>query len=432
MVKGLFQSDSFAIIGASENKDKVGHVIFKNLITEGIKTYPINMKDEEILGKKCYKSVLEIKDKIDCAVIAVKAEIVPIVLEEVGEKGIKNVIVISSGFSECGCYSLSEKIKSIAEKYKINLLGPNTLGFINPYTRVNTTFFNGIPDKGKIAFLSQSGAIGVSILDKEIKLSGFVSLGNSLLTDFSELIDYFSIDKNTEIITLYIESLKKGEGRKFIEACKRCKKPIVALKAGKTNEGKKAASSHTAALASEEGIYEGVFKQCNIIEVDSINQLFQVADTYVKLGKIGKRACVVTNAGGPAVLISYYLIKNKIELSTLPDKIKNELCKFLPQGWSKNNPIDILGDAKADLYEKTIKVLEKDNFFDFFIIILTPQYMTEPDKTADILLNLKTKKPILVSFMGGKKVEGAIKKLSEKFPVFMDIKELSGVLEKFG
>jgi acetyltransferase len=428
MVKEIFEAKSFAVVGASREENKVGHIIFKNLISRGIKVFPINPNAESILGQVCFKSLLKI-EKIDCVIIAVPAKIVPSILRDMAKKRIKNAVVISSGFSEAGNEKLSEKIKKISKKNKINLIGPNTMGFINPYNNINTSFFDGMPEKGKIAFLSQSGAIGAAVLDRNIKLSGFVSLGNSLMIDFSHFIEYFSNDKNTEIIALYIESIGKGKGRRFIEACKKCKKPIIALKAGKTKIGSKAANSHTAALASEEGIYEGNFKQCRIIEVNSIKELFSVAELCIKIKRLGNKACIVTNAGGPGVLCSDYCIKNGIELPELPSEIFCELDKILPPGWSKNNPIDILGDAKAELYFQTINILRKENFFDFFIILLTPQYMTEPYKTSEVILNIKDK-PVITSFLGEDKVKLGINHLHDKVMVFEELKEMCEALGK--
>lgn len=428
MANEIFESKSFAVVGASREENKVGHVIFKNLISRGIKAIPINPNADFILGRKCYKSLSEI-EKVDCVIIAVPAKIVPAILKETSKAGIKNVVIISAGFSETGNGKLSDEIRKICEASKMNLIGPNSLGFINPYSNVNASFFDGMPKPGDIAFLSQSGAIGSSILDRDFKLSGFVSIGNSLLNDFTRFIEYFSNDKNTDVITLYIESLNENKGKKFIEVCKKCKKPIIAIKAGKTPLGTKAANSHTSALASEEGVYEGIFKQCKIIEANSIQEMFYIAELYLKIRKPGKRACIVTNAGGPGVLCSDYCMKNRIELPELAERVKIELDKILPLGWSKNNPVDILGDAKAELYYKTIKVLEKESFFDFFIVLLTPQYMTEPYKTADVILNINNK-PVVACFIGGEKIRLGFNHLKEKVCVFGELKDMCEALGK--
>ncbi len=428
MVKDIFEAKSFAVVGVSREEDKVGHVIFKNLISRGIKAFPINPNADYILGRKCFRNLSEI-EKIDCVIIAVPAKIVLLILKDMIKNKIKNAVIISSGFSEAGNEKLSQEIEKISKKSKLHIIGPNTMGFINPYNNINTTFFEGMPEIGKIAFISQSGAIGSAILDRNIKLSGFISVGNSLIVDFSRFIEYFSGDKNTEVITLYIESLNIEKGKDFIEACKKCKKPIIALKAGKTSIGSRAASSHTAALASEEGIYEGIFKQCGIIEVNSIKELFSVAELYCKIRNPGNRICIVTNAGGPGVLCTDYCTKNNIIIPEIPLKVKNELDKILPPGWSRNNPIDILGDARAELYFKTLNVLRNEDFFDFFIIILTPQYMTEPYKTAEVILNIDNK-PAIACFLGGDKVKLGIAHMKDKIVVFDELKDMCEAIGK--
>lgn len=428
MIKELFNAKSFAVVGASNNPNKVGHIILKNLIDKKITAYPINPKPEPILNQKTYQSIDQLpeKEKPGCMIIAVPAKTTPEILKQAGKKQIKNVVIIAAGFSEIGNNKLSQQIKEISEKNNITLLGPNTLGFINSTNKVNATFFRGEIKKGTTAFISQSGAIGVAILDKQIPLSAFISTGNSLTTDFSDYIDYFNQDKNTKQIALYIESLKEGKGQEFIKACKNSKKPIRVLKAGKTSKGQKAASSHTAALATEKGVYEGVFKQCKIKEVDSISKLFNIkteqAKTKPKISKNQNKACIITNAGGLGVLTSDYCEQNNIQLPKLPNNIIQQLNNILPPAWSSNNPIDLLGDAQADRFEKTLSILDRQNFFDFFIILLTPQHMTEPEKTAQLLINLK--KPVLACFMGKNKIQSAKNLLKNKIPFYEDPKEL--------
>ena len=420
MIAGFFKAKTIAVIGAAREEEKVGHIIFRNLFqNKNLKVIPVNPNASFIIRQKCYASVLDIQDKVELAIIAIPAEFVPKVLEQCGKKKIKSAVIISSGFSEAGNIKLEEQIKKTAEKYKIQLLGPNVLGFISPYQDINASFFKGMPDKGSIAFISQSGAIGTAVLDASIKnktgLSGFVSIGNSLLTDFSDFIEYYIKDKETKIITLYIESLKQGKGRRFIDVCKSSSKPIIAIKAGKTTTGAKAAKSHTAALASEQGVYESIFKQAGIISLDSIRDLFNLANIYSKYQAIGKRACIVTNAGGLGVLASDALDKSGISLPEIPDKLKKLGIK--------QNPIDLLGDAKADKYYKALEILDKETFFDFFLVLLTPQYMTQPIETAQILKELK--KPVIACFIGGEKVERAKEFLKDKVPVFDDIEDLA-------
>ena len=229
-----------------------------------------------------------------------------------------------------------------------------------------------------------------------------------LNADFSDFIDYFSEDENTDRIAIYMEAIPENRGKDFIESCKKCKKEIVVLKAGKSSEGQNAAKSHTAALASEQGIYEGVFKQCKIKEVDSVSELFGLLIEKKKI-KIANRACIITNAGGLGVLTADYCYKAGIKVAKTPDSVVEKLDKIFNYG-NKNNPIDVVGDARAERFEKVLNVLVKENFYDFFIVLLTPQYMTEPEKTAEIIS--KIEKPVVACFMGGKSIESALKILN--------------------
>lgn len=422
----IFSAKTIAVIGASREEEKVGHIIFKNLLqNRNLRIIPINPNAQDILRQKSYPSVLKVSEKIDLAIIVVKSELVPQILEQCGKKKIKSAIIISSGFSESGNFKLEEQIKKIAEKNKIEILGPNVLGFISPHQEINASFFKGMPEKGAIAFISQSGAIGTAVLDFAIKekigFSGFVSIGNSLNLDFSDFIEYYDKDANTKIIILYMESLKEGRGKNFIETCKKSTKPIIVLKSGKTFSGIKAAVSHTAALASESGVYESIFKQAGIIELNSLREIFNFANIYLKFGKLGKKSCIVTNAGGLGVLASDILEKSGISLPEIPAKIKNRLLK------NYANPVDLLGDAKAEKYKFALEILDKENFFDFFLVLLTPQYMTQPTETAKVLLELK--KPTLAIFLGGEKIERAKYFLKEKIPFFEDVSDLE-ILEK--
>lgn len=429
----FFNARNVAVVGAAREEWKVGHTIFKNLLAcKYIRVFPVNPNASEILGQKAYRDILEIPHELDLIILAVKAELVPDILVQAGKKKVRAAIVVSAGFSEAGNLALEQEVKNICQKEGIALLGPNVFGFVNPYKEMNTTFFQGIPEKGKIAFLSQSGAIGVAVLDiamkEKIGFSGFVSLGNSAMTDFSDFIDYFSQDKNTDVIAIYMESLREGRGKRFIEACLKCKKKIIAIKSGKSRRGSEAAQSHTASLASESGVYESVFRQAGVIEVESISELLSVADLIVKHKKLGKRACIVTNAGGLGVLCTDACEKNGIEIAKLPSGVLENLNKLLPVGWSRNNPIDLIGDALAERYEKVLKLLEKESWFDFFIVILTPQYMTQALETAELLLDLK--KPVIACFMGGEKIEKAAGFLKGKVPVFDDVAELGKAVGK--
>ena len=428
MVKEFFEARTFAVVGAARSKEKVGYAVLKNLLqNKKNMVFPVNPNASKILGQKCYQEIGDIPSKISCVIIAVKAELVPDILAQAGKKQVKCAIVVSSGFSESGNVELENEIVKIAEQYKIKLLGPNVLGFINSGKNLNASFFSGIIPKGGIVFLSQSGALGVGVLDLALKsnigFSGFVSLGNCAQLDFSDFIDYYSKDSATRVIALYIESLKENKGRKFLEACKRCKKPILALKAGRTAGGIRAASSHTAALASAEGVYSGMFREAGIIEVDSISELLNFSRVLDQYGRLGKRACIITNAGGLGVLTADACSQNGLELVPIPVKIQEKLHSVLPPEAGLGNPIDLLGDALAERYQKVLKVLDGENFFDFFIVLLTPQFMIKPVETAQSLVSLK--KPVFACFYGGEKVEEARKVLvNSKIITFNDVNEL--------
>lgn len=329
-LKGLFEAKTIAVIGASRQAQKVGHDVFRNLLVSRRKIYPINPNAKKINGIKCYPSVLNVKEKIDLAVIAVPAKIVPKVMLECAKKEIKNIIIISAGFSEVGETELEDEIVKIAKRFGMRILGPNCLGIIDTDKKLNATFFNKMPLKGEIGFISQSGALGVAELDwaikKKIGLSKFISFGNMADIDIHELIDYLNEDKNTKAICLYIESLKKG--KEFISSAKRSKKPIIALKAGETASGAKAASSHTGALATDNAIYEGAFRQCGVSRVHTLFQLFEVAQSHtLRECPLGLRALVITNAGGPGVIASDAFEKDGIESQDYLMKLSRSLTR---------------------------------------------------------------------------------------------------------
>ena len=427
-VSVFFDAKTFAVVGASRDENKVGHVVFKNLLQSGKKVFAVNPKAKEILGHRSYGDLLEIPYDVDCIVVAVPAKLVPLVLRQAEKRKVKAAVILSAGFSEVGNKDLEERIVRIAEEANIKLLGPNAYGFIDPVQKLNTTYFEGIPKPGGIAFVSQSGAIGSAVLDKMETFSGFVSIGDSAQLDFSDFIEYYSRDKNTKVITLYVESLKAGKGRRFIEVCKKCRKPIVVLKAGKSKEGQRAARSHTAALASEQGVYSGILKQAGVIEVDSVRQLFGVAKIFEKYSRLGGKVAIVTNAGGLGVLTTDACEVNGIKVPKLSEQVVGKLNRVLPSNWSHNNPIDLIGDALAEDYGKALSILEKENF-DFFIVLLTPQRMTEALGTARVLF--KMGKPVVACFLGGNQVKEA-KEFMDRVGIlnFDDVGEMCEVVGK--
>jgi acetyl coenzyme A synthetase (ADP forming)-like protein len=417
LMKKFFEPRTIAVIGVSRFKGKVGHTIFKNLLKGNQRVYPINPNAKKILGRKAYPSVMEITDKIDLAIIVVPAKIVPEALEECGKKGIKNVIIISSGFSEVGNYELEEKIKEISQTYDIKVIGPNCLGVINPNKNLNASFFGKLPSPGRITFISQSGALGVAILDwaiqNEIGINTFVSIGNGM-TSFPELINFFGRDKKTKAICLYVEGLK--DGKRFMDSVKNINKPVIVLKGGTTKSGEVAAFTHTASLATEAGIYKGAFKQCGAIQVNTLQQLFMVAEHIVN-NKIpnGNKGLIITNAGGGGVLASDAFDRNGLSIPKLPNSVTKKLNELLPKRWSKRNPIDVGGDANPNTYKKVLGVFEKERFYDFILFIVTPQEMTNPEEIAKQIVRFhkRTKVPVFSCFMGGNLVKKAKKIIKE-------------------
>lgn len=424
-INNFFNPKSIAIIGASSDRNKVGYALMANLSlnqTSGERSlFPISLNETEILGHKVYHSLKEIEQNIDLALIAVKADIVPQIVSECAEKNIKNIVVISAGFKEVSQPGalLEEQIAKIARDNNISLLGPNCLGTIDTHSGLNASFANSSPKKGKTAFISQSGALGTAILDKAISagigFSKFVSLGNEAVMDEIDFLEYIKDDPETKAIIMYVEKI--ANGKKFMEITKEItkEKPIVLIKAGRGQSGQKAVMSHTGALASDDSVFRTSCKQSGIIVVDSIRELFNMISLF-ELGiyeSISKLA-ILTNAGGPAVIASDLVDLSKhLSLVQLEEKTKEELKKVLPSMAGINNPIDIIGDALADRYESAFNILVKEKEIEAIITILSPQMMTEDEKTAEVLIKYSQNKKIIPVFIGGPNVSGGINKLKE-------------------
>jgi acetyl coenzyme A synthetase (ADP forming)-like protein len=418
-MESFFSPKTIALIGASSKKGKIGNDIFNNLKGSKSKIIPVNINKERIGGQNSYAKVNDYSGSIDLAIIVIPARFVSGVLKECGEKGIKSAIIISAGFGEIGKNILSREVFDVCKKYGIKILGPNCLGILNNSNNLNASFYKGRILKGGISFISQSGAIGVAILGKSINehigFSKFISVGNMLNTDFSDYIKYLSADKDTKVICIYMEGIKKGES--FIKAVKGCKKPIIALKAGFTSTAMKAIASHTGSLAGDSKIYESIFRQFGIIKVDNLNEMFNLAKHLSKNPfPKSKNVCIVTNAGGMGVLCSDACESNGLSVAKLPKIIEKEISKVLPSHWSKSNPIDVLGDALADRYESVLNILSKKNFYGIFLFVLTPQSNTEVEKSMKALINFKPKNPKIAVFscvVGGENVAKAIKMAEE-------------------
>ncbi len=430
----FFKPRSAAIIGASRHKEKIGYQIFWNFIKGGFKgkVYPINPKAKKILGLKCYSSVLDVPDSIDLAVIAVPAPVVPFVLKECDEKGVRGAVIISGGFAETGLEGRKreEACKKIIEKSKIRVVGPNCIGVYDSQSNVDTLFLSADrltrPVIGPIAFISQSGAVGSTVLDwlseEGIGISKFVSYGNAIDIDESDLLEYLVKDGQTKVITAYLEGVK--DGRKFLQTAKKVSKikPIIILKAGKTKKGTEAVSSHTGALAGAAEVYSGSFKQAGVLEANSWETLFDLAKAFASqpIPK-GKRTAIITNGGGFGVLATDEAEKQGLELPATSPRLQKIFRANFPSHAILHNPIDLTGDATADRFKIAVEECLKSNEFDALIVILLFQIALLEKKVIDIIagLNKKYKKPILCCSSGGKFTQGLVKELEEKgLPVY--------------
>ena len=409
-LKLFFNPSSIAVIGASNREGKVGYDIVLNLIKNfSGEIYPINPNDPEIQGKKAYTSILKLPQAPDLAVIVIPAEFVPQAVEECGKKGCKNIIIVSAGFKEFNGSGtiLEEKIVSIQKKYKLRVLGPNCLGYISAKPQINASFARSFPPIGNIAFMSQSGALGTAVLDmseaQKVGLSYFVSIGNKSDINELDLLEYFKNHTASKVITMYLESIIDGPEFVRLTSTISKKKPIIILKSGKTEKGQKAVSSHTGSLAGSAQAYSTAFKQSGVIEAEDLGDFFDYAEglAYQPLPR-GKRVAVITNAGGPGILVTDLLPKYNLELAELSAATTTKLQSKLPPCSNTHNPIDVLGDAKADRYVLALETVLKDKNVDSIIVVLTPQKMTEIRETAEAVGKIikQSNKTVILCFMG--------------------------------
>jgi len=422
----IFNPKSIALIGASDEEGSVGYILMKNLTEMGYTghVHPVNIRKQEILGLKAYPSVSKLGQIVDLAIIATPASTVPDIIEECGICGIKGIIIISAGFKEAGASgkALEMRILEIKNKYNMRIIGPNCLGIIHPDINLNATFIPKKQKPGSIAFISQSGALGSAILDlavhENIKFSNFVSVGSMIDVNFGDLIDYFGTDPKTRSILMYIEGIT--DARKFMSAARHFSrtKPIIVVKSGRSVESAKAAASHTGAITGEDMVYDAAFKRAGIVRVKDIADLFNCAEAIGKQPlPRGPNLAIITNAGGPGVMASDAIIAQGGKLAQLSAATIEQLNSVLPPHWSKGNPVDILGDAKAKRYEEAAQACFTDENVDGVLIIYTPQGGSDPAEIAEKIIDLyrtnKYSKPYLTSFMGYEDVEKANQILTE-------------------
>jgi len=421
----FFKPKAIAVIGASNDPLKLGYEVFKNLkkYKDG-KVYPVNVKDEVVQGVKAYKNVKDIPDEVDLAVIVVPKRFVKQTVIDCGEKGVKGIVLITAGFGETGEEGKREEreLVEIAHKYGIRIIGPNCVGIMNTHNDMNATFIMDAR-KGDIAFVSQSGALGAGIVYKTVKegigFSKFISIGNMADVDFSEFMEYLADDEESKAIALYIEGIK--DGRKFMEVAKRVtkKKPVIVLKAGKSESGARAASSHTGSLAGSYKIYKAAFKQTGILVANTIDEMLSMARAFTQPLPKGNKVAIMTNAGGPGVLTADEIDRHGLKLANLKEETMQKLREFLPPMAAVKNPVDMIASARGEEYYKTAKLLLEDENVDMLIAIcVVPTFagMTPTEHAEGVIRAVKevnNGKPVLALFMAGYVSEPA-KELLEK------------------
>ena len=424
----FFNAKSIAVIGASRKKGKIGFTVFKNFLEAGKKVYPVNPKAREILGVTAYENVLQVPGKIDLAVVVTPAKFVLKVLKQCIEKKVKSAIIISSGFGEIGNKALEEELKKLSKK--IRIIGPNCLGVFDNYSKVDTLFLPpeklGRPRKGSISFISQSGAVGSVILDwmasEGYGVNKFISYGNAVDVDETDLLEYLSEDKKTKVICMYLEGVK--EGKKFMSVAKKVtkKKPVIVIKGGRTEAGVKAVSSHTGSLAGDDAVYDAVFKQTGVIRPRHLIEMFDFAKVLSEQPLPKKEnVLIITNGGGFGVLATDQVGLKKMKLAELTEKSKREISKVLPSYAKVHNPLDLVGDADDSRFKKALEVAEKDKNVNAILLILLFQTAPITEKVVDYVIefNKKKTKPLVLCSAGGDYVKKLVKKLEENdVPVF--------------
>jgi acetyl coenzyme A synthetase (ADP forming)-like protein len=424
MLKHFFSPSSVAVVGASQNPAKLGYEILNNIVRYNYRgaVYPINPKAEEILGQKVYPDLTSVPGEIDLAVIVVPAPGVMAVLEQCGKKGVDSVIIITAGFKETGPEGahLEETVAARAKALGIRVVGPNCLGIIDTVGSLNASFAAGMPISGHIGFFSQSGAMCVAILDwalgENVGFSRFVSLGNKMDISETEIMLSMEQDEDTRVILGYLESIE--DGARFVEAARQVSqtKPIIIIKSGTTSAGAKAASSHTGALAGSDHAYSAAFKQSGIIRAESMQSLFGYAIAFATQPlPRGPSLAIITNSGGPGIVAADACDRSSLHLTPIRKETADRLREFLPSTASVYNPIDIIGDATHERYEKTLEVVLKDDMLHSVLILLTPTAAVDPEAVAHSIVRLGrgADKPIITSFMGEKGVRRARKVLKD-------------------
>jgi acetyl-CoA synthetase (ADP-forming) len=425
MLKSMLEPRSIAVIGASRTPGKIGYVVLKNIIGYGYKgkIYPINPNAEEIMGLKAYPSVLNVPGEVDVAVIAIPAQEVPRAMEECGKKGVKVAVVITSGFSEVGNVELEEKIIKIAREYGVRILGPNIFGYAYTPSNINATFGPLEVEKGNIALISQSGALGIALMGwtimNEIGLSALFSVGNMADIDVAELSELLADDPNTKVIAIYLEGIKPGRGREFVETMTRVteKKPVVVIKAGRTSRGMKAVASHTGSLAGSDALYEAAFKQAGVIRAYDVEEMFDIARAFAQQPlPRGENTIIITNGGGVGVLATDAAELSGVKLVEPSQQLMNAFKQAMPWFGSPKNPVDLTGQAVVDNYIKALKIAIESPEIDNIVILYCRTAILDPRDLAKAIVEFhsenKVNKPTVASFVGGQDTYDAMRYLN--------------------
>ena len=422
MLESFFEPRSVAVIGASRESGKVGHDVLQNLIRYGFKgkIYPVNPKAKDILGLPCFPSVRDVPGEVDLAVIVVPARFALGVIEDCAARKVPAVIIITAGFKEVGREGaeIERKIVACGRQSGMRIVGPNCLGLISTYSNLNASFAAGMPEKGNIAFLSQSGAFGTAVLDwaieQRIGFSKFISVGNKADVDEVSLIEVIGADADSSVLLGYVESIKNGGEFMRVASEVSKHKPLIIMKSGGTAAGARAASSHTGALTGSENAYTAAFRQSGVLRAKKVEDLFDWGLAFsFQRGISGPRIAIVTNAGGPGIIATDAVESSSLKMAYLSRYSVESLRKVLPPAANIYNPIDVLGDASAERYEVALRVGLADPNVDGVIVILTPQTSTEAMPTSEVIARLAadTDKPVLACFIGGKGIAGGFRYL---------------------
>jgi len=422
-LNGLLRPKSVAVIGASNTPGKIGYSVVDNLIKDGYKgkIFPINTSAPEILGLKAYPTVTSVPEAIDAAIVTIPAKFVPEIAEECGKKGVKGLIIITSGFSEVGRKDLEEQIVATGKKYNMRVLGPNIVGTLSNSDSFNGSFAPCLPLAGKAALISQSGALLIALdtatYTRKVGFDKLISLGNQSDVDFADLIEWLDEDENTTCISLYIEGFK--DGRRFIEVAQKTKKPIIALKSGVSAHGAAAAASHTGSLAGAAKVYGAAFRQAGVIQAADLNDLFNKTQAFSEQPAMkGDNLLIVTNGGGVGVLATDAAERYGIPLKFAPEDVQAELKKHMPEFGSAKNPVDITGMGGNEWYYDCVKYAYAHKWVDGLVVLYCETAVTNPMEIAQSIKKAVVDsgvkdKPVTVSFVGGERCDAAMAWLVE-------------------